>query len=443
MKVRIQKFWDDIRTSYWFTPAVMTASAIALSFVTIYLDDYFQSEVLRSLGFLWSGGPEGARGLLQAVAGSMITVAGVTFSVTMVALSLASSQFGPRLLRNFMADAGNQIVLGAFIATFIYCLLVLRSVRSNDGGEFVPYISVTVAIILVLFSIGVLIYFFHHVALMMQAPYVIAEVAEDMFHTIDRLFPADLGYEAPHDQDEPNENSLPERFDEKARMVGAESSGYIQAIDNDGLMRVARERDLVIKINNRPGHFIDDDGAIAYVWPAERVDERVTKQVKHSFLFGKQRTNTQDVEFAIEQLVEVAVRSLSTGINDPFTAIACIDWLGAGLSRLAEKEFPSPYRYDRDGNLRIYLERPVTFPGIIDASFNQIRQYARASVAVQIRLLETLSQISEHTKNDEQKQSLERHATMIERSSQIETKEREDKRDIEERYREVKENAKV
>jgi uncharacterized membrane protein len=182
MQIRLIKYWEDLRSSYWFVPGAMAVGAILLSFATIALDGYFRAEVLRSLGFIWSGGPEGARGLLQAVAGSMITVAGVTFSITMVALSFASSQFGSRLLRNFMSDTGNQVVLGTFVATFIYCLLVLRTVRSGDDAEFIPYLSVTVGLVMALVSLMFLIYFIHHMALTMQAPYVIGELANDVFH---------------------------------------------------------------------------------------------------------------------------------------------------------------------------------------------------------------------------------------------------------------------
>ncbi len=153
-----------------------------------------QYDWVDKLGWIYTRGPDGARAVLSTIAGSMITVAGVVFSVTIVALSLASNQFGPRLLRNFMRDRGNQIVLGTFVATYLYCLLVMRTVQGMDGSQFVPHLSVTVAILMAVASLGVLIYFIHHVAVSIQAPELIANVAHELHEAIDRLFPEELGY---------------------------------------------------------------------------------------------------------------------------------------------------------------------------------------------------------------------------------------------------------
>jgi uncharacterized membrane protein len=439
MTVRIFKTWQEIRSSYWFVPAVMAGLAILLSFLTIYLDDQYKDDVVEQLGFLWTGGPEGARGLLETVAGSMITVAGVTFSIIMVALSLATSQFGSRLLRSFMADTGNQIVLGTFTSTFIYCLMVLRTVRSMDGDEFVPYISVTLALFFALASLGVLIYFIHHAAQMMQDQYVIGEVASDLLGTIDRLFPEGIGYDVQKDGEKQGEE-LPDHPEEQSDYVLAQKSGYLQAIENDTLMQMARDNDLVLSLPHRPGHFIVDGTPIAEVKPPGRLGKKNHQKLVRSFIIGNQRTHTQDIEFAIEQLVEVAIRSLSTGINDPFTALACIDWIGAGLSKIAGKDFPSPYRYDTFGNLRLFFERPITFEGITDASFNQIRQYSKDSVAVRMRLLETIASISQKTDKEEHLKVLSRHASMIENGVADENLQYEDRKGIEKRFWKAKKN---
>jgi uncharacterized membrane protein len=375
MKVRLQNIWESLRSSYWFVPVLMGASAIAFSFATIALDIEMEREVIRTLGFFWTGGPVGARGLLETIAGSMITVAGVTFSITMVALSQASAQFGPRLLRNFMRDTGNQIVLGTFIATFLYCIMILRTIREDP--EFVPYISVTTGIILSVVSLAVLIFFIHHVARSLQAPYVIAEVAQDLFHSIDRLFPAGLGQQPPDEDDEQIKKDHEEAFEQNGQRIVAPRSGYLQAIDDEGLMDLATENNLVMKLLYRPGHFVIHDNAMVKVVSSKEIDEEVNRKIQGAFIIGNERTPTQDVEFAISQLVEVAVRSLSTGMNDPYTTIACIDWLSAALSHLVTIPFPSPYRYDDHGKLRIVLDKPLTFEGMTDAAFNQIRQYSR------------------------------------------------------------------
>lgn len=440
MRVRIINLWEEIRSSYWFVPMLMGAIAVAASFVTLALDNEYSFELGRELGLVWGGGPEGARGLLETVAGSMITVAGVTFSITIVALSQASSQFGPRLLRNFMRDTGNQIVLGTFIATFTYCLLILRTIRADGDQEFVPYISITIGILLALFSLGVLIYFIHHAALSIQAPYVIAEVAEDLFHTIDQLFPGQVGRSKDDIEEAQAEDDIPDNFMEEACPVEVERSGYLQAVDMEKLLHIAESNDLILCLKNRPGHFMIEGYPVVLAWPEERLDEEHARQIQDAFIIGRERTHTQDLEFAIDQLVEVAVRSLSTGINDPFTAINCIDWLGAAVARLAEKDFPSPYRYDRQGFLRLYIERPFTFEGVVNAAFNQIRQYADRSAAVRIRLLEAIALISAHTKNEADRQVLRQHALMIEQASREVLPEEKDREDVEERFEDVIEN---
>jgi uncharacterized membrane protein len=428
VKVRLFKTWEEISNSYWFLPAVMAGMAILLSFLTIYLDDQFKDDVIDQLGFLWTGGPEGARGLLETVAGSMITVAGVTFSITMVALSLASSQFGSRLLRSFMADRGNQVVLGTFTSTFIYCLMVLRTVRSAEGDEFVPYISVSLALLFALASLGVLIYFIHHAAQMMQDQYVIAEVAIDLLGTIERIFPEGAGLVL-QDENPETLQDFPDQGDE----VLASTSGYLQAIENDTLLHLARDNDLVLKILHRPGHFIVKGTPLVEVYPAQRIGKEIHQRMLRLFIIGRQRTQTQDVEFAIEQLVEVAIRSLSTGINDPYTAIACIDWLGAALTHMAAKDFPSPYRYDAFSRLRLVFENPVTFEGVVDAAFNQIRQYSGDSVAVRIRLLETIARIAQQAK-DEHRVVLSRHAEMIQDGTREQEIQSEDLKVVYDRY---------
>ncbi len=430
---RVRNLLDQLRTSYWFVPAVMTVVAAAFSFVTIAVDQQVQVAWVRSVGFFWSGDADGARGLLSTVAGSMITVAGVVFSITLVALSLASSQFGPRLLRSFMRDRANQFVLGTFVSTFLYCLLILRAVRSGDPG-FVPYISVTTSLILTILSLAVLIFFIHHVAMGIQAPSVIANVAGDLFMAIDDLFPEGLGGQGREPGDE---SPLPEDFERQARSIPVPYTGYLQALDGTRLLHTATQHNLLVKLVARPGDFVVEGEEALQAWPLERVDDVIVDALARSLVVGRQRTGTQDVEFAIEQLVEVAVRSLSPGINDPFTAITCIDWLGAALCRLATRCFPSSRLYDEDANLRLVVERPLTFPGLLDTAVNQIRQYAGSSVAVRVRLLEMLATVFASTPSLEDRLALQRQAVMIEGATGQAVSEQRDRADIMERYRSV------
>lgn len=434
-KSNLRVIWEALHSSYWFVPALMAVGSVILAFATLQLDHMTQSDQIEGLSWVYAGGPEGARTVLSTIAGSMITVAGTTFSIVIVALTLASSQFGPRLLRNFMSDTGNQIVLGTYIATFIYCLIVLRSVRGSDYNIFVPQTSVTVGILLSLVSIGVLIYFFHHVSTSIQAWQIIDEVNQDLTHAIDKLFPEKIGQ---NDTKASKRwiDEIPTNFDEQAQPLMAEDSGYLQLVDDRQLMKIAKEFDLLVRIYCHPGDFIVRGKLLAKVLHPQPLDEEQWKKLQQVFVLGKQRTKTQDIEFSVNQLVEIALRAISPSVNDPFTAIQCIDQLSIAFCKLAEREFPSPYRYDRDRRLRL-IAKPITFSELVKTAFTQIRQYGRSDVAVSIRLLETIAAIATHTHRDEDRQALLRQAKMILRGAQEGTFEEFDKNDLKDRYQRV------
>jgi len=441
---KLRNHWDSFRTSLWFIPALMTVGAALLAMFMVWVEEHVPSEWISNLGWLYSGSAEGARQILSTVAGSMITVAGVVFSITVVALTLASSQFGPRLLRNFMRDRGNQVVLGTFIATFTYCLLVLRTVRGMDGERFVPHSAVTVGIALALLSLGVLIYFIHHAAMSMQAPTIIAKVSAELRSTIDTLYPARDGDEKDEPDDSGAEGEMPEGFEERAVRIPAPRDGYIQVIDNRSLVRYAAERGLLIRLRRRPGHFVVQGDAVALAARLdadtthdEDADKRLAHDIFESFVLGPRQTPTQDVEFAFRQLVEIAVRALSPGINDPFTAINCIDHIGAGLTRLAGRRIPSPYWRDENGRLRLVAHR-VAFPDVAATAFRQIRQYGAGSTAVLVRLLETIAVVLPHAQRDEDRKALLLHARLIRETAEgLPLKA--DEQDVDERYRAVME----
>jgi len=437
MKLWLGNKWDELRGSFWFLPTLMVVSAISLSLATIHLDRVTTNRNwIATLGWTFSRGPEGSRALLATVAGSMMTIASVTFSITIVALQLASSQFGPRLLRNFMRDRGNQVAIGTFIATFTYCLLVLRTVNGTEREQFVPHISVTVALLLALLSVGVLIYFIHHSAESIQAENVIAAVSRDLHYAIDRLYPECMGHEAPDELNRENQPNLPTGFDHDHCTVDSVRSDYLQAINVDRLLQIANEHDLVFSIVRRPGKFCFKGDPIALAGPSAKVDDAMVESIRSEFFFGHRRTLVQDIEFAIDQLVEVAVRALSPGVNDPFTAINCVDRLGAALCALAEKAIPSPYRYDEDGKLRVATDAS-TVQGIVDASFDQIRQAARKDTSVTLRLLETIAAVARQTHDPRFRTALQRQADAIHRGSQDGLADSTDREDAKKRFREA------
>jgi len=433
MRTKLSKLLDSLHSSFWFIPTLMVVIAIGLSFSTIHIDQSSNTEIIGNLGWAYALGPSGSRAILSAIAGSMVSVATTAFSITIVALQLASSQFGPRLLRNFMQDTGNQIVLGTFISTFVYSLLVLRTINGVDKNEFVPHLAVTCGIILAIASIGVLIYFIHHSASSIQVDNVVSKVGRELDDTINRLFPEQIGRGASKHRNEPSLNDIPDDFDRDARSIQATSSKYIQAIDTDQLMQIAIKENLLLQIQKRPGDFVVQGSPLAMVYPADAVRKKLPEQINSAFVLGSQRTDQQDIEFSINQLVEIASRALSPGINDPFTAVRCVDQLSAALCHLAQKEIPSPYRYDDRDKLRVIAE-PVTFTDVLDAAFNQIRQYGQTSVAVTMRLLEAIAVIATFTHTQEDQDALLRHANMIERGSHEGISEGLDQKDIKERY---------
>ncbi|HET6604519.1 MAG TPA: DUF2254 domain-containing protein, partial [Xanthomonadaceae bacterium] len=386
MNGKLFKYWNRVRSGFWFVPAVMAGVAVALALVSVTVDEPLAEWLALNLGWRFAGGAEGASAVLGIVAGSMITVAGVVFSMTLVALSLASSQLGPRLLRNFMRDSTTQVVLGTFIATFLYCLIVLRTIRRPEEVAFVPHLSVTLGVLLAVASVGVLIYFIHHVSVSIQANEVAARISKELIERIDHLFPEHIEG-APTIPTEPSDVGSFEVSDKDARPVGAAKDGYLQFIDGEALLALAVKEDLVVRLEQRTGNYVVASCPLATIWPGSRVTDRLADQIRSLFVLGHQRTSDQDIEFGVNQLVEIAVRALSPGLNDPFTAITCVDNLGSVLSRLVKRDVPSHYRHDHQHELRV-IATPNTFHQVADAAFNQVRQYSGSSVAVTLRLLD-------------------------------------------------------
>lgn len=435
MPAWVLNWLNKLRASLWLIPTCMAIAAIFLSLAVPYLDAFFSPEKIDSIRWLSNMGPEGAMTLLSTIAGSMITIAGVVFSITIVALTLASGQFGPRLLGNFLRDRGNQIVLGTFVATFLYCLLVLRTIHVDPNG-YTPYWGTLAGLILAVCSLGVLIYFMHHIAVSIQAPNLIAAVYGELEEDLSRLFPEHLGSEGENEGSNSNIPHIMARIEKEGMDIRAQIGGYLQAVENRALMEIAQEQNLVIFLHYRPGHFITKDASLATVLALGPMADLVTHSINKQMICGTNRTQEQDIEFSVLQLVEVAVRALSPGINDPFTCINCIDHLSAILCQLSQRKFPSPFRYDKDGVLRI-IAPSVTFEGVLNAAFNQIRQHGKENVAILICLLEGLGRIGETLEQDEDRKAIHRHVEMLQRASRESIQEKYDLEAVEDRCRQI------
>ena len=416
MKAQLSFLRDYATENLWVIPSLLTASAIALSFALIELDRSAWGQSLANQDWVYTIDPRGARLTLSTLAGSIITVTSLVFSLTILALTVAAQQLGPRLLRSFVRDRSTQVVLGVFVSTFVFALLVLRAVKDTDGKEFVPYCSLLVALALALTSLGALIYFMHHIAKTIQADTVIANVTEDLREVLARTFPR------PDDSDiqsdtESDEASMRAFVRDNGRAIDAACSGYIQIIDYKGLLETAAEKDLFFVLPVRNGHFVISDSVVIRVAPANAVDEELVETVRNCILIGTRRTPARDPEFLIANLVEIAVRALSPGVNDHYTATACVDRLCEALAEILHLPPISPTIADSDGTVRVVRDSP-TFSGVLDAAFNEIRQSAPKNVAVLSRVADRLVMLGQLANRPCERQALNRHAAWLRETAQ-------------------------
>ncbi len=396
METRLGSWWRDLQDSLWFTPALMTALYGALALALVEVDRVLGARPGTGAGWPLAGDADVARGTLFAIAGTMVSVIAVVFSMTMVALQIAVTQLTPRVLRTFTGDKGTQHVLGVFLGTFTYALLVLRAIRpgSEDEGvePFVPAVSVTIAIGLALVGIGVMIYYIHHVARLIQVPITIGHVTHDTLELIDEGYPA--GRDAPAlAAGGAGPPGTP------GGVVRAGGGGYLQAVDADVLLAVAEEHDLFVRMEPLVGEFVLPGAPLATVWPAGGLSSdrdggsELTDAIRAAFVLGLDRTRQQDVEFGVRQLADIAVKALSPAINDPTTATHCIDRLGEVLVHLARRGAPEELALGRDGRVRLVLPAP-SFERLADTAFAQIRHYGGGDAMVAAHLATTLGRVA-------------------------------------------------
>ncbi|MDQ2862198.1 MAG: DUF2254 domain-containing protein [Bacteroidota bacterium] len=422
MKTRLRKLWDSLKSSYWFIPLVMMALAVLLWRGTATLDHVLSIGDKKDIAWLYISDADSMRALLLTIAIAIIGVVGVVFTIIMVPLSIAATQFGPRLLRNFLRDTGTQVTLGTFNATFIFCLAVLLQL-SNSGKNHPPQISVNMALLLGLLSFGVLIYFINHIAVSIQAPVLVSKVSKELHIAIRHEL-----------HDAPNKSSVDKRQNNAPDLsavyssIPALTSGYLQVRDDEELLRLAVKHNVVIRILKNPGDFIVEHSALIFTWP-ETDAHKILKPVNAAFITGVQRTLVQDITFGINELAEVAIRALSPAINDPFTAMTCLDWIGSALCSVCRKTPDETEIYDGKGNLRI-VRNVITFADLANAAFNQIREYGNSSTAVTLRLMNTIKVVADYTVTDEQRKILWHHATLVERGCHIGLREESDRKMI-------------
>jgi uncharacterized membrane protein len=429
--------WEELRTTFWVVPGLLVLVSVLLFVVTFEIDIAAYHHHLTLPVWIRTGGADAERQVLISIAAGVITVVGVVFSITILALTLASQQFGPRMMRNFMRDIGNQITLGVFVGTFVYSVLVLGTINSLSP-TFVPYLSTSVAEALLLVDILVLIYFIHHIARSIQLPEVIAGIARDLMSSIDAEFPERVGAPSPATTHTQSGKSVPELLklvEERGAVVPSQESGYIQYVGYSQLIAVATRTDSIIRLEHRPGHYLATGRSLAMVWPRGAAPQ-VALALRKAHVTGPHRTLVQDPVFAIDQLVEIAIRALSAAVNDTFTALTCIDWLSAGLGRVSGRILDEGVYRDATGRVRL-IESDPSYARMVNRAFDKIRQAARGMPAVLIRLVDSLGSIMLDTTSEEQRAVLRRQADMVLRLAEETVSEPNDLDEIRFRYRRI------
>jgi uncharacterized membrane protein len=423
---------ETLRTSLWFVPAIEVIAAIGLFALTTALDKSAYRGEFAVSSWVISGTADAARQILTAIAAAVITVVGVVFSIILVTLTLASTQFGPRMLRNFIRDRGTQLTLGTFVATFVYSVLVLVSIGGGSHGDFVPHIGVTVTLGLMVADLAVLIYFIHHTAISIQLPQVIASIAADLAEAIQVQGGAQP---AGTKENGPAQAELRARAEGGGGVLLAPASGYLQFIKHQDLVRLAAEVDAVICLEHRPGHFIVRGHRFATVWPPQAAP-LIRRRLGRAHIIGSHRTLSQDISFGIDQLVEIAIRALSPAVNDTFTAMTCIDWLGENLCTIVSSWHPARVHRDGNGYIRVMSAEP-SYERLVQRSFEKIRQSSLGMPAVMIRELDALARIMDETASEGQRRVLLEQAAMIDRACERSIPEADDRADVRRAYEAV------
>lgn len=396
---KLKLLWSNLRSSLWFVPSLIVAASVLLAVGMIEADALIDDHWLAKWPRLFGAGAEGARGMLSTIAGSMMSVVGVTFSMTLVALSMASSQYTSRILRNFMSSRLTQVVLGIFSGIFTYCLIVLRTIRGGDEGSFIPNLAVFVGFILAVGGVGILIFFIHHVASSIQASSIIASVTDETVHAIDRLFPKQLGHAEADDTPSP----LPINC-RTWHTVPAHYSGYVQSVNDAALLRIARETKTIIRMERGIGEFVVENTALVSLNLNAPPNSEIIEELQGAFSFSRYRTLEQDASFGIRQLVDVALKALSPGINDTTTAVTCIHYLTVIIARLAPQQIPPSHRLE-EGELRVIAIGP-SFQSLLAEAFDQIRESAGGNQAIILVMLDSLQIISSLTPSSSRRKAL-------------------------------------
>lgn len=394
---RFKQLWVHVHSSLWFVPTLVIAGLMLLALGLVELDRQAGETMRQHWPTLLTVEAEEARSLLQAIAASMATIAGVTFSITMVALTLASAQYTSRVLRNFMRDKGNQVVLGIFIGIFLYCLLVLRAI-SGEPDPFVPACAVLGSVLLSVLASGAFIFFIHHISSTIQAAEMAQAITQETLRMIDKYFPDEAAGGGEH-------APLPHPQAAAWHPVPARKWGTIQTVAEHQLLAWACKHDAVVRMEYKPGEFVGMDETLVSVAMAHPPDEKMIAALNDAYGMDAFRTLDQDPAFGVRQLVDMALKALSLGINDSTTAETCLDHIGVILACCARRNLEPRNRRDKAGRLRV-LSIGIDFARLAGLAFRPIAENAQGNTAVLLRILDTIGKVGQACAGSAQRHAL-------------------------------------
>lgn len=395
MNKRINAFVLNLSNNFWLIPLTLNLWAWVLATFLIALDRTGTTGWLNAFEQV-----EGARSVLTAVASSSITVAGTVFSLVMVVLVLASQQYGPLIVSTMIRDRTLQLGIGVFTASFVYSLRVLQSLEV----AFLSPLASSIGVLIGFVDVGVLIFILHRISSNIRYNTIIANITARLHKTIDKVFPDQQPHAA--------SIAIPEDFYNNAAPIHSSDTGYLELVLKEQLVSLAVEKNCILSLRYRPGTFFIPGAIIAYVYPASAFDEDLQHRVNEALVVDSFRTPEQDVELIITQLATIAVRALSPAVNDPYTAISCIDRLGETLSTIGGRPNPPRIHADAKGNPRL-VTRPATFSSLLALAFDQIRHYGINDMSVQMHLLKTIRMIGECLHDAEEEDWLHTYAGYI------------------------------
>jgi uncharacterized membrane protein len=405
MSSRFKNILYDFKTSFWFLPLIITIAGLLLAELVMTIDRSLPFELDRIFIGSYLREADAARALLGSIASTTVTLVGLVFSITFVALVLASQQYGPRMLGNFTRDPQSRAIAGLFLATFVYCTIVAGAIRENETEFTIPQMAIVVGLGLGLLCVIGLIYYIHHLANSIRSEYIVKRVATDIRDMIDHLYPEEIGMEPP--------DGYPPPALTNGQQILAQESGFFQNIIGDDLINAAKRHNVVLEMEYTPGEFVLAGTPLVTAYGQIDNFAALQHDIQEAIDLGRERTVEQDVRFAFDKLVETGVRSLSPAINDPMTSMMCLDRLAEGLIYLARHHNGQPYRLDSDGQLRLVVERPITFVDMVGVAFTQIRRYGKNDLEVMLHILRLLRRIGMQAHTPEAQEALRIQAQLV------------------------------